>query len=63
MKFKPIYLELLSKAEGISDDNPMAGNITTSFVIIAVWLASDRRITTGQGGGAPGGYRDVGFPF
>lgn len=47
-KARPIYQELLSKVEGISDDNPMAGNITMSFVIIAVWLASDRRITPEQ---------------
>lgn len=47
-KAKPIYQELLSKVEGISDENPMAGNITMSFVIIAVWLASDRRITPEQ---------------
>lgn len=47
-KAKPIYQGLLSKVDGISDENPMAGNITMSFVIIAVWLASDRRITPGQ---------------
>ena len=41
---RPIYRELLSKVEGISDGNPMASNITMSFVIIAVWLASDRKI-------------------
>ena len=41
---KPIYRELLSKVEGISDGNPMASNITMSFVIIAVWLASGRKI-------------------
>lgn len=45
---KPIYRELLAKVEGISDDNPMAGNITTSFMVIAVWLASGRRITPEQ---------------
>ena len=45
---KPIYKELLSQVEGVSDKNPMASNITTSFIIIAVWLASDREITPDQ---------------
>ena len=45
---KPIYKDLLSKVEGVSDKNPMASNITTSFIIIAVWLASDRKITPEQ---------------
>lgn len=45
---KPIYKELLSKVVGISDRNPMASNITMSFVIIAVWLASDRKITPAE---------------
>lgn len=49
-KAKPIYLDLLSKVEGVSDDNPMAKNITMSFVIIAVWLASERTITPEQMG-------------
>ena len=49
-KAKPIYLDLLSKVEGVSDDNPMAKNITMSFVIIAVWLASKRTITPEQMG-------------
>ena len=44
-KAKPIYKDLLSKVDGISDKNPMGSNITMSFVIIAVWLASDRSIT------------------
>lgn len=44
-KARPIYKELLSEVKGVSDKDPMAGNITTSFVVIAVWLASDRRIT------------------
>ena len=47
-KAKPIYLDLLSKVEGVSDKNPMASNITMSFVIIAVWLASGRTITPEQ---------------
>ena len=38
-KEKPIYKDLLSKIKGISDNNPMAGNITMSFVIISVWMA------------------------
>jgi len=42
---KPIYRDLLAKVEGVSDQNPMAYNITTAFIIIAVWLASDRKIT------------------
>ena len=45
-KAKPIYKDLLSKMEGVSDNNPMATNITTSFIIISVWLASGKRITT-----------------
>ena len=47
-KAKPIYKDLLSKVEGISDNNPMSFNITSSFVIISVWLASDRTITPAQ---------------
>ncbi len=47
-KAKPIYKDLLSKMKGISDNNPMAGNITMSFVIISIWLASKRRITPDQ---------------
>jgi hypothetical protein len=45
---KPIYKDLLSKVEGVSDDNPMAGNITMAFVFIAIWLASERKITPKQ---------------
>ena len=47
-KAKPIYKDMLTKVEGISDKNPMCSNITTSFVIIAIWLASDRKITPDQ---------------
>ena len=47
-KAKPIYKDLLSRMEGVSDNNPMASNITTSFIVIAIWLASDRRITRDQ---------------
>ncbi|MGN0655679.1 MAG: L-2-amino-thiazoline-4-carboxylic acid hydrolase [Ruminiclostridium sp.] len=47
-KAKPIYKDLLSKVEGVSDNNPMSGNITTSFIIISVWLAAERRITPEQ---------------
>ncbi|MCR5510385.1 MAG: L-2-amino-thiazoline-4-carboxylic acid hydrolase [Lachnospiraceae bacterium] len=47
-KAKPIYKDLLSKMKGISNNNPMAGNITMSFVIISVWLASERKITPDQ---------------
>lgn len=43
-KAKPIYRDLLSKVEGISDANPMASNITMSFIIVAIWLASDKKI-------------------
>lgn len=42
---KTIYKKLLSEIHGISDSNPMASNITTSFVVIAIWLASKSRIT------------------
>ncbi len=45
---KPIYKDLLSKMKGISDANPMSFNITSSYVIIAVWLASKRKITPDQ---------------
>lgn len=44
-KATPIYKDLLSKVKGISDKNPMAFNIITSFIIIAIWLASERKIT------------------
>ena len=47
-KAKPIYKDLLKKVEGVSDQNPMSSNITMSFVIIAIWLASDRKITPAQ---------------
>lgn len=47
-KAKPIYIDLLSRIDGISDNNPMAFNITSSFIIIAIWLASDRTITPEQ---------------
>ena len=47
-KAQPIYRDLLAKVEGVSDKNPMAKNITMSFVIIAVWLASGRTITPDQ---------------
>lgn len=43
-KAKPIYKELLAKVEGISDANPMGSNITMSFIIVSVWLASDKHI-------------------
>lgn len=43
-KAKPIYKDLLSKVEGISGDNPMASNITGAFIILAVWLASERKL-------------------
>lgn len=41
---KPIYKDLLSKVSGISDSNPMGSNITMSFIIVAIWLASEKRI-------------------
>lgn len=44
-KAKPIYKELLSQVEGISNENPMSSNIIYSFVGLAVWLASDKRIS------------------
>ena len=47
-KAKPIYKDLLSRMKGISDNNPMASNITMSFVIISIWLASERKITPDQ---------------
>lgn len=42
---KPIYKNLLAEVHGVSDKNPMASNILTSFVIISIWLASERKIT------------------
>lgn len=42
---KPIYKKLLSEVRGVSDRNPMASNITMAFVVIAIWLASSRKIT------------------
>ena len=47
-KAQPIYRDLLAKVEGVSDNNPMSKNISMSFVIIAVWVASDREITPDQ---------------
>ena len=47
-KAKPIYKDLLKKVEGVSDENPMSSNITMSFVIIAIWLAGERKITPDQ---------------
>lgn len=44
-KAKPIYKELLFDMRDVSDQDPMGNNITTSFVVIALWLASDRKIT------------------
>ena len=49
-KAKPIYKDLLKKVEGVSDKNPMSSNITMSFVIISIWLASERKITPEQMG-------------
>lgn len=43
-KAKPIYKELLSKVEGVSDANPMASNITGAFIILSIWLASERKL-------------------
>lgn len=48
VKAKPIYKDILSRMKGISDNNPMASNITMSFVIISIWLASERKITPDQ---------------
>lgn len=45
---RPIYKGLLSEVEGIDERNPMASNILTSFVIVAMWLASDREVTPHQ---------------
>ena len=45
---KPIYKELLSKVEGVSDKNPMGSNITMSFIIISIWLASNRKLKMEQ---------------
>jgi hypothetical protein len=47
-KAKPIYKDLLSRVEGVSDKNPMAHNITMSFIFIAIWLASERKISPKQ---------------
>jgi len=43
-KAKPIYKDLLSKVEGVSGDNPMASNITGAFIILSIWLASERKL-------------------
>lgn len=48
VKAKPIYKDILSRMKGISDNNPMASNITMSFVTISIWLASERKITPDQ---------------
>lgn len=44
-KAKPIHKSLLSEVEGLSSNNPMAKNLYSSFVLIALWLADDKRIT------------------
>jgi len=42
---KPIYRSLLSQMEGMSPGNPMSMYIYMPFTMLAVWLASNRKIT------------------
>ena len=44
-KAKPIYRDLLNRMYDIGADNPMASNVYTSFVFIAVWKAANGKIT------------------
>ncbi len=44
-KAKPIYRDLLNRMDDIGSDNPMASNVYTSFVFIAVWKAAEGKIT------------------
>ena len=44
-KAKPIYRDLLNRMDDIGADNPMASNVYTSFVFIAVWKAAEGKIT------------------
>ena len=44
-KAKPIYRDLLNRMYDIGADNPMASNVYTSFVFIAVWKAAEGKIT------------------
>jgi len=44
-KAKPVYRQLLSEMEGVSDKNPMASNIYMSFVVVALWLVSARSVS------------------
>jgi len=43
-KAKPIYKELLKEMHGMSPANPMATYIYMPFTVLAVWLASERKI-------------------
>lgn len=41
-----IYRDMLMKVENIGSENPMAGNIYTAFVFMAIWKAADGAIDT-----------------
>jgi hypothetical protein len=41
---KVIYKEMLEKVDDIGSDNPMANNIYSCFVFLAIWKASDGAI-------------------
>lgn len=43
-KVKPLYKEMLAKADDIGYDNPMAKNIYMAFVFMAIWKLADGKI-------------------
>ena len=47
-KAKPITSSLINKVEHLSYKNPLAANVQFAFPIIALWLASDRKLTSSQ---------------
>ena len=42
---KSVYREMLERVDDIGNDNPMAFNIYTCFVFLAVWKAANGRIS------------------
>ena len=43
-KVKPLYKEMLARADDIGYDNPMANNIYMAFVFMAIWKLADGKI-------------------
>jgi len=44
-KAQPIYKKLISEMEGMSPENPMSMYIYMPFTLLAVWSASDKKIS------------------